>query len=50
MKLNINIRKGRLEDNGEVTTFAFELMRSLGVLKDLGTVYRVMVNLIFYSI
>lgn len=34
MKPNIQIRKARPEDNDEVTTFAFEIMRSLGVEPD----------------
>jgi ribosomal protein S18 acetylase RimI-like enzyme len=34
MKSKITIRKARPEDNDEVTTFAFEIMRSLGVEPD----------------
>ena len=34
MKPDIQIRKGRVEDNAEVTAFAFEIMRSLGVEPD----------------
>lgn len=34
MKPNIQIRKARPEDNYEVTTFAFEIMRALGVEPD----------------
>ena len=34
MKPNIQIRKARPEDNDEVTAFAFEIMRSLGVEPD----------------
>jgi len=31
MKANIQIRNARPEDNVEMTAFAFEIMRSLGV-------------------
>ncbi len=34
MKPNIQIRKARPEDNNEVTAFAFEILRSLGVEPD----------------
>ncbi len=34
MKPNLQIRKARPEDNDEVTAFAFEIMRSLGVEPD----------------
>ncbi len=34
MKPNIQIRKARPEDNDEVTAFAFEIMRSLGIEPD----------------
>jgi ribosomal protein S18 acetylase RimI-like enzyme len=38
MKTNIQIRKARPEDNNEVTAFAFEIMRSLGVEPDPETI------------
>ncbi|MBU1564742.1 MAG: GNAT family N-acetyltransferase [Proteobacteria bacterium] len=34
MKSNIQIRKARPEDNEEVTAFAFEIMRALGIEPD----------------
>ena len=34
MKPNIQIRKARTEDNEEVTNFAFEIMRSMGIEPD----------------
>ena len=34
MKLNIQIRKARAEDNAEVTAFAFGIMRSVGIEPD----------------
>jgi len=34
MKINIQIRKARPEDNEEVTDFAFEIMRSMGIEPD----------------
>ena len=38
MKPDIQIRKARPEDNNEVTAFAFEIMRSLGVEPDPETI------------
>jgi len=34
MKFNIQIREARTEDNEEVTAFAFEIMRSVGIEPD----------------